>query len=121
MSDWLPSMLARNAHCAYLRGRSFAELPPVTYDDLLPWLERVWAGEADVLFAGRPVAYERTGGSSGGSKLIPYSAEGLRDMQNAVKPWLAQFDIRGSVYLSISPATRAPECVGGVPVGLPDS
>src|SRR5262249_28105311 len=121
MSDWLSSMLARNANCAYLRARTFDELPIVTYDELLPWLERMWSGEPDVLFAGRPVAYERTSGSSGASKLIPYSAEGLRDIQNAIAPWLAQFDITGSVYLSISPATRAPELIGGVPIGLPDS
>ena len=121
MSDWLASMLARNAHCAYLRGRSFDELPVVSYDDLLPWLSRVWDGEADVLFAGRPVAYERTSGSSGASKLIPYSAEGLCDIQRAIAPWIARHAVTGSVYMSISPATRPPESVGGVPVGLPDS
>jgi len=121
MSDWLRSMLARNAHCAYLRGRSFDELPIVTYDDLLPWLERVWDGEPDVLFDGRPVAYERTSGSSGASKLIPYSAEGLRDIQRAIEPWLARHPVTGSVYMSISPATRPAESVGGIPVGLPDS
>jgi hypothetical protein len=120
MSEWLASMLARNAHCAYLRGRSFDELPAVTYDDLLPWLERAWAGEADVLFAGRPVAYERTSGSSGASKLIPYSAEGLQDIRDAITPWLARHPITGSAYFAISPATRPPESVGGVPVGLPD-
>jgi hypothetical protein len=121
MSDWLQSMLARNAHCAYLRGRTFDELPIVTYDDLLPWIERMKGGEADVLFAGHPVAWERTSGSSGAAKLIPYSAEGLRDMQSAIAPWLARFAVTGSVYLSISPATRPPESIGGVPVGLPDS
>ena len=57
---WLHSMLERNAQCAYLRGRSFAELPVVSYEDLLPWRERVCDGESDVLFAGRPVVYERT-------------------------------------------------------------
>src|SRR5436309_2633409 len=118
---WLASMLSRNAHCAYLRGRSFDELPVVSYDDLLPWLERVWDGETDVLFAGRPVAYERTSGSSGASKLIPYSAEGLQDIQRAIAPWVARHTITGSVYMSISPASRPPEFVGGVPVGLPDS
>ncbi len=121
MSDWLASMLARNAHCAYLRGRTFDELPAVTYDDLLPWLERVLDGEPDVLFAGRPVAYERTSGSSGASKLIPYSADGLRDIQNAIAPWLARHPITGSAYFAISPATRPPESVGGLPVGLSDS
>jgi hypothetical protein len=121
MSDWLASMLARNAQCAYLRGRSFDELPVVTYDDLLPWLERVWDGEPDVLFAGRPVAYERTSGSSGASKLIPYSAEGLEDIRRAVAPWIARHAVTGSAYMALSPATRAPERIGGVPVGLPDS
>jgi len=121
---WLPDLLARNAHCAYLRGRAFDELPIVTYDDLVPWIERIVAGESDVLFAGRPVAYERTSGSSGAAKLIPYSAEGLRDFQRSVVPWLAQtvrdYDIRGSAYFALSPAARPPESIGGVPVGLPD-
>jgi len=114
-------MLARNAHCAYLRGRSFDELPVVSYDDLLPWLWRVWDGESDVLFDGRPIAYERTSGSSAASKLIPYSAEGLQDIQRAIAPWIARHPITGSAYFAISPATRPPESVGGVPVGLPDS
>jgi hypothetical protein len=81
-------------------------------------------GEANVLFAGRPIAFERTSGSSSGAKLIPYSIEGLRDFQQSVSPWFADvvktYGITGSVYFSISPATRAPESIGGVPVGLPD-
>src|SRR3954454_23606677 len=102
VDDWLPTMLARNAHTAYLRGRAFDELPIVTYDDLVPWIERIVAGEPDVLFAGRPVAYERTSGSSGAAKLIPYSAEGLLDFQRSVVPWLARtvrdFGITGRAY-----------------------
>src|SRR4051794_9588655 len=122
--DWLRAMLARNAHCAYLRGRTFDELPIVTYDDLGPWIERIVAGESDVLFAGRPVAYERTSGSSGAAKLIPYSAEGLLDFQRSVVPWLARtvrdFGITGRAYFAISPPTPPPESIGGVPGGLPD-
>jgi len=121
---WLRATLARNAHCAYLRGRSFEDLPIVTYDDLVPWIDRIVAGESDVLFAGRPVAYERTSGSSGAAKLIPYSAEGLRDFQRSLAPWIEQtvrdFAITGRAYFAISPATRPPESIGGVPVGLPD-
>lgn len=124
---WIDELLARNAQTAYLRHydspREIGELPVVTYDDLRPWLDRVYDGEPDVLFAGRPVAYERTSGSSGGSKLIPYSAEGLQDIQNAIAPWISRVfsEITGSVYLAISPATRAPESIGGIPVGLPDT
>lgn len=130
---WLASMLARNAGCAYLAAcgspltiEDFrARVPLCSYADLAPWLARLQAGEADVLFAGRPVAYERTGGSSGGAKLIPYSAPGLADFQAAVLPWLAEtvreHGISGSAYFSISPATRPAEEIGGIPLGLPDA
>src|SRR5262245_18265344 len=129
---WLPAVLTRNARTAYLRRHgsprtleSFREnVPVVGHEDLSPWLERIQRGEPDVLFAGRPVAYERTGGSTGGAKLVPYSAHGLADFGNALLPWLAgtvrAHGVTGRAYLSISPATRRPERIGGVPVGLPD-
>ncbi|HVE53585.1 MAG TPA: GH3 auxin-responsive promoter family protein, partial [Ramlibacter sp.] len=132
-ADWLQALLARNAGCAYLRShgspRDLAafrrNVPVVAYEALeAEWLPRIVAGEADVLFAGRPCAFERTGGSSGGAKLIPYSGEGLADFQSAVAPWLAatvdRFRIAHRVYLATSPATRPQQAVGGVPVGLPD-
>ncbi len=131
-TPWLTTLLAHNAGTAYLRRydnpltlEAFRDSVPVTdYEDLLPWLDRVREGESDVLFAGRPLAYERTGGSTGGMKLIPYSAEGLRDFQCSLFPWLVQVvkthAITGRAYFSISPATRPPESIGGVPVGLPD-
>src|SRR5258706_13142082 len=94
---WLEPMLARNAQTAYLRAHGsprsmddFRErVPIVSYEELTPWLDRICHGEPDVLFAGSPVAFEPTGGSTGAAKLIPYSAEGLRDFQNAVVPWLS--------------------------------
>ena len=130
--DWLPSLLARNSGCAYLElygsPRNEAEfresVPLVQYDQLTPWLDAIANGEAEQLFAGRPVAYERTGGSSSGAKLIPFSAAGLDDFRKALLPWLARaarrFAVRGRLYLSLSPATRPSERIGGVPVGLPD-
>jgi len=43
-------------------------------------------------------------------------------MQRAIAPWVSRLrDLRGSVYLALSPATRAPEVINGVPVGLPDT
>lgn len=129
---WLVSLLARNAGTAYLKQfgspmdvQSFrTRVPPCCYEDLDPFLQRMIDGEADVLFRGRPVAYERTGGSSGGMKLIPYSAEGLLDFQRNILPWLAEmartFRLNGSAYFAISPATRTPETVGDITVGLPD-
>jgi GH3 auxin-responsive promoter len=129
---WLEAVLARNAHAAYLRQfdspaslQALRErVPATTHEALVPWLDRVAGGEPDVLFEGCPVAYERTGGSSGGGKLIPYTADGLRDFEAALAPWLAavvsRFALSGSVYLATSPATRPAERIGGTPLGLPD-
>jgi len=129
---WLSSVLARNAQTAYLRRYGSPEslqdfrdqVPVVDYDDLRPWLERIESGESDVLFAGRPVAFERTAGSTGAAKVIPYSADGLRDFQCSILPWLTRvidtYGITGRAYFSISPATRAPEFIRDVPLGLPD-
>ena len=129
---WLDAVLARNAPAAYLRHfgsptslRSFRERVPITtYEAVAPWLERVVGGESDVLFAGRPCAYERTGGSSSGGKLIPYTAEGLKTFEAALAPWLAdvvsRFNVSGSVYLATSPATRPAMQIGDTPLGLPD-
>jgi len=130
--DWLANVLNTNAHAAYLRRygspltlQAFrANVPVVSYDDLMPWLGRIEDGEPDVLFSGRPIAFERTGGSTGGRKLIPYSRAGLDDFQHSILPWLTRIITRhavtGKAYLSISPATRQPESIRGVPVGLPD-
>ncbi len=130
--EWIETLLARNAHTQYLRqfgsprtAEEFcARVPVVTYDDLKPWLAWECSGQLDVLFAGRAVAFERTSGSSGAAKLIPYSAEGLGDVRRAVEPWIAgvirRFELRGSAYLALSPATRAAESIGDIPVGVSD-
>jgi hypothetical protein len=130
--SWLETVLARNAHTEYLsrygsprHQQAFrANVPIVSYADLTPYLESVRSGRGDVLFAGRPIAFERTGGTSGAAKLIPYTAAGLDDFRLALLPWLVEtartHQVRGRVYLALSPATRPAESIGGVPVGLAD-
>jgi hypothetical protein len=129
---WLEPVLARNAHTGYLTRygsprdqKSFrANLPIISYADLMPFLESIRDGQRDVLFAGRPTAFERTGGSSGAAKLIPYTTQGLDDFRKALLPWLVDaarnHGVRGRAYLSLSPATRPVETIGDVPVGLAD-
>lgn len=133
---WLLRCLARNRDTAYGRQYGFGQIrsaaeyrhrvPLVSYDDLAPRIMQMERGESDVLFAGLPVAFERTGGSTGGNKLIPYSAASLEDFRAAILPWLANvisaLDLQdGCAYWSISPATRGMEfTAGGVAIGLPD-
>lgn len=130
--EWLEAMLERNANCIYLRRHGSPrtetefrhQVPVIAYEDLPPYLERLRAGDSDVLFSGLPVACEKTGGSSGGSKLIPYSLEGLRDFQRSIVPWLAHtarhHRLSGTAYFAISPVARKGELFGRLPVGLPD-
>ena len=130
--QWLQAMLARNASTDYLRRCDSPldldafrrQVPVCDYASLEPWVDYIAEGRADVLFAGRPCGWERTGGSSGGAKRIPYSMDGMRDAQLAIGAWLSSMvssrAIDGPVYLATSPATRVPSSIGGVPVGLPD-
>lgn len=130
---WICSTLTRNAGAAYLKQFGSPatvyefrkQVPLCSYEDLEPFIKRLIKGERDVLFSGLPIAFERTGGSTGGTKLIPYSQEGLLDFQHNILPWLVrtvrEYSISGRVYFSISPATRKPKFIGSVPVGLPDS
>lgn len=129
--DWLPGMLTRNSTTEYLRrygspitlAKFREQVPLCCYEELVPYISR-GATEADVLFSGRPIAFEKTGGSTSGPKLIPYSVEGLLDFQRNIVPWLAEtvtrFSISGTAYFSFSPATRPATSVGTIPVGLPD-
>jgi len=79
-----------------------------------------------VLVSDPVVAFEETGGSSGGSKLVPYTDAALDGFRRALMPWLDDLYTRfpslddGSAYWSISPACREPRLTGaGVPIGLP--
>lgn len=134
--QWLQDCLARNRKTGFGRRHHFDAIDSVdayrhhvpiqTYEGCADSIERMAAGHMDILFAGKPVAFERTGGSGGGSKLIPYSEASLVDFQAALLPWLGslvtKYDLnKGSAYWAISPAMRQPEVLScGVPVGLPD-
>ncbi|MCC7036687.1 MAG: GH3 auxin-responsive promoter family protein, partial [Alphaproteobacteria bacterium] len=131
--EWLEKTLLENRDCSYLKGlgspqnlEAFrAQVPPTVYSQLEGYIGDICNGKTDILFSGSPVAFEKTGGSSGGAKLIPYSASGLRDFRTVLscclKNVLNKFGITGSIYLSTSPVTRAPQLIGGVPVGVSDA
>jgi hypothetical protein len=130
----LRQILAANAGTHFGRTHGFADIrtiddfrtrvPIRPYDALRPGLDRVAAGETDVLTSEPVVAFEETGGSTTGSKLVPYTASSLKAFRAAVLPWLADLAARrpgafaGKAYVSVSPATRAPRMIGGIPVGM---
>lgn len=131
----LASIVHRNRETAFGRQHGFADLvgpqgfaarvPVRDYDAMTPWVDRAAAGQAGVLTAEPVLAFEETGGSTGGSKLVPCTASGLAEFQAGLRPWLDDLftafpDLdAGSFYWSISPACRPPRTTpGGLPVGL---
>lgn len=101
-------------------------VPIRTYEELEPWIEAVAKGEERVLTASPAIAFERTGGSASGGKLIPYTEGLLAAFRAAVLPWLEDLltrrpaIARGGAYVAVSPAVRHGELtVGGLPIGLP--
>ena len=132
----LSDILQKNAETEFGRQHGFgainsfeefrARVPIRTYDDLRPWFDRVIAGEPSVLTREPVIAFEETGGSRSGGKLIPYTASSLRGFRAAVLPWLADLAERrpaafeGRAYVAISPVARQPRSIGEIPVGLPN-
>jgi len=100
-------------------------VPVVRYDDLRESIGRMERGEPNVLVAEPLVAFEETGGSTAGPKLIPYTAGLLEAFRRALLAWLDDLAnaypsiSRGRAYWSISPAGRTPrKTAGGSPIGL---
>jgi hypothetical protein len=130
----LDAILDANRDCEYGRRYGFdaagyrRRVPLVRYEDLVPSIERMAAGEGGVLTAAPVVAFEETGGTSGSRKLVPYTQAALEGFRRGLLPWLDDL-LRshpalagGTAYWSISPAARAPRTTAGdVPIGLPDA
>ena len=52
-------------------------VPLRNYEELLPYFEKIKAGEADVLWKGRPVFFGKTSGTTSETKYIPVTKESL--------------------------------------------
>lgn len=56
----------------------FANAVPIRdYEALKPYIERVVAGESDVLWPGKPLYFAKTSGTTSGAKYIPLTAESM--------------------------------------------
>ena len=102
----------------------FRRLVPLSkWDDYVPAVERIKAGDANVL-TGEPVKLlEPTSGSTAAKKLVPYTAGLSRQFRGGIQPWLydlyANFPVAtGRSYWSVTPAVTHPSDVSKVPVGF---
>ena len=114
--------LRANADTAFGRAHGFAQVrtpseyqsrvPLSRHEEYRPWLERVARGERGVLTGAPVVALQPSGGTSGGSKAIPYTRALQGELRRAIAPWV--FDLHrsrpglalGASYWSITPALQ---------------
>lgn len=131
------SVLRQNARSVYGRRYDFdrlktirdyqAAVPIVTYDSLQDEIEAIKQGRGGVLTDEPVIWMEKTAGSTGASKYIPYTASLKREFQAAVAPWMSDLYNRrakmksGASYWSITPLAEKRELTpGGLPVGCED-
>ncbi len=110
------------------RIQSYAEyskhVPLVTYEELEPWIGRIMRGEPRVLTCEPVTRLLPTSGSTGGRKLIPFTAGFQRELNAAIAPWIVDLFRRnpgvsnGPAYWSISPALAQPNENSAVPIGF---
>jgi hypothetical protein len=131
----LQRILERNAETEFGRRCGFGKIdsladyqrhvPLQHYRDVLPDVEKMMAGEMNILVRDKVLLFEQTGGSTGGSKFLPFTESGIADMRKALLPWLDDLIAerpgitQGSAYWSISPAARKRTYTSaGIPVGI---
>ncbi|WP_439152767.1 GH3 auxin-responsive promoter family protein [Winogradskyella sp.] len=54
-----------------------AKVPIRDYEELRPYVDRVVAGEEDVLWTGKPIYFAKTSGTTSGAKYIPITKESM--------------------------------------------
>jgi len=131
----LLQLVERNRDTEFGRRHGFAgvrsirdfqqQVPLRNYEDCRADIERMMAGEDNILVADDVLLFETTGGSTGGSKYLPFTNSFLEAVRNAILPWLDDLITsrpgiaEGTAYWAISPALRQPQKTqGGVPIGL---
>ena len=133
--DYLKKLLGKNAATVYGRRYGFAgisryedfaaRVPLTKYEDYENYISDISDGAQNVLTAEKVLLFEPTSGSSGGKKLIPYTASLKSEFQRGIKPWL--YDIyknvggvkQGKSYWSITPVTDGKTVTkSGIPVGF---
>ena len=133
-AEKLRSILRRNADCVYGRRFCFAQcgdvdsyracVPLTTYEDYLPYIERMKRGEPHVLTGERVLLFEVTSGSASARKLIPYTAGLKAEFQRGLWSWLYDLYTHcprvkyGRSYWSITPVLERTYTEGGLPVGF---
>ena len=131
----LKQYLRKNADTAFGREHRFDRIaspaafarrvPAREYDALSPWIDRIAAGESNVLTAEPVRRFAVTSGSTRARKLIPQTRGLQREFNRAIGPWIVDLFLgdrplmNGCAYWSVTPPGRPPpQNPAGPPVGF---
>ena len=91
----LENLIREAKHTAFGKDHSFdtvknysdfkLRVPVRDYEGLKPYVDRVVAGEADVLWKGKPLYFAKTSGTTSGVKYIPLSKESMPEHIKAAR------------------------------------
>lgn len=135
--DVLFRILKNNADTAFGHEHSFASIrhvedfreriPRRTYDEMLPYIERLERGEHNVLTSEEVRRFALTSGSSGGNKLIPYTKSLVSEFSSGINAWYFKMMtenpslLKGKSYWSVTPIGQGTlRSVSGIPIGFDD-
>ena len=89
------TLIAQAKHTAFGKDHNFEniktyqdfknQVPIRDYEALKPYVDRVVAGESDVLWKGKPLYFAKTSGTTSGTKYIPLTKESMPMHINAAK------------------------------------
>lgn len=84
---WFRQLIAGGKNTAFGRDHRFGDLqtidefrqavPVRDYEALKPYVERILAGESDVLWMGKPLYFAKTSGTTSGTKYIPITRDSI--------------------------------------------
>jgi hypothetical protein len=114
VADASHTLFGKDHHFGEIKDyESFKEAIPVQdYENLKPYIEKVVAGESDILWKNKPLYFAKTSGTTSGVKYIPISKESIGFHINGARDALlsyvhetgnAQFLDKNLIFLSGSP------------------
>ena len=121
------TVFGRDHHFEGIEGwNSFRENVPIReYSQFRTWIDRIAAGDSQVLTDEKVLQFEPTSGTESGAKLIPYTQSLRAEFQEAVGAWLWDLMthwpgiMNGRSYWSITPPARKyQETEGGIKIGF---
>lgn len=72
--------------------KDFQGVVPVRdYEGLRPWVDKMVAGEKDILWKGKPIYYAKTSGTTSGAKYIPITAESIHNHIDSARDALLNY------------------------------